>query len=149
MTVFVLLKQAIFCSLGAASASNPSSNLGVNSAISSLIDIQNGKCDNRKDDTGKEAKAIAYKIITEKCATVPWLCGDCRPGCPNKAIGTAHTIDPNRCTECVGAYETPHCAEICPAGACVPDPAHRETKRQLLQKWRRLHPGEKPAPGTY
>jgi len=114
-----------------------------------LIDFPNGKCDNREDETGKEAKAIAYKIITEKCATVPWLCGDCRPGCPNKAIGTAHTIDPNKCTECVGAYETPHCVEICPASACVPDPAHRETKKQMLQKWRRLHPGEKPTPGTY
>ena len=114
-----------------------------------LIDIPKGKCDNRKDETGKEAKAIAYKIITGKCATVPWLCGDCRPECPNKAIGTAHTIDPNRCTECVGAYKTPHCAEICPVGACAPDSAHRETKKQLLKKWRRLHPGGKPAAGTY
>ena len=117
--------------------------------VNVLIDIPRGKCDNRKDETGKETKAIAYKIITEKCATVPWLCGDCRPGCPNKAIGTAHTIDYSRCTECVGAYEKPNCAEICPAGACVPDPAHRETKKQLLEKWRRLHPGGKPAPGTY
>ena len=116
---------------------------------SRIIDMHDGKWDNRNDETGKEAKAIAYKIITEKCATVPWLCGDCRPGCTNKAIGTAHTIDPNRCTECVGAYETPHCAGICPAGACVPDPSHRETRKQLLAKWRRLHPGEKPAPGTY
>ncbi|MBM3156993.1 MAG: 4Fe-4S ferredoxin [Chloroflexi bacterium] len=92
---------------------------------------------------------MAYKIITGKCTTVPWHCGDCRPGCPNKAISTAHAIDPGRCTECVGAYDKPQCAQVCPAGACVPDPAHRETRAQLLRKWRKLHPGEKPAPGTY
>ncbi|MCJ7521104.1 MAG: 4Fe-4S ferredoxin [Dehalococcoidia bacterium] len=92
---------------------------------------------------------MAYKIIPEKCATVPWLCGDCRPECPNRAISTAHVVDPDRCTECVGAYESPRCAEVCSAGACVPDPQHRETKQQLLERWRRLHPGEEPAPGTY
>ncbi|MGB2583984.1 MAG: 4Fe-4S ferredoxin [Dehalococcoidia bacterium] len=92
---------------------------------------------------------MAYKIIPEKCATVPWLCGDCRPECPNRAISTAHVVDPDRCTECVGAYESPRCAEVCSAGACVPDPQHRETKQQLLERWRRLHPGEEPAPRTY
>ncbi|RLC66341.1 MAG: 4Fe-4S ferredoxin [Chloroflexi bacterium] len=92
---------------------------------------------------------MAYKIIPEKCATVPWLCGDCRPECPNRAISTAHVVDPGRCTECVGAYESPRCAEVCSADACVPDPQHRETRQQLLERWRRLHPGEEPAPGTY
>jgi len=38
---------------------------------------------------------------------------------------------------------------VCPAAACVPDPKHRETKAQLLKKWRRLHLGEEPALGTY
>lgn len=98
---------------------------------------------------GTEAAAVAYKIIPEKCATVPWHCGDCRPECPNQAISAAHTIDPERCTECVGAHLSPHCAEVCPAAACVPDPEHRETRAQLLKKWRRLHPGEEPALGTY
>ena len=86
--------------------------------------------------------------ITEECIN----CGACEPECPNQAISAGdeiYLIDPDKCTECVGAYETPHCAEICPAGACVPDPAHRETKKQLLAKWRRLHPGNKPASGTY
>ncbi|UCC61346.1 MAG: 4Fe-4S ferredoxin [Dehalococcoidia bacterium] len=87
--------------------------------------------------------------MVEKCASVPWLCGDCRPECPNAAISTAHVIDPDRCTECVGAHESPHCAEVCSADACVPDPQHRETKEQLLDKWRRLQPGEEPAAGTY
>jgi hypothetical protein len=29
--------------------------------------------------------------------------------------------------------------------ACVPDPAHKETRQQLLQKWQKLHPGQTPA----
>jgi ferredoxin len=97
----------------------------------------------------REIERIAYRIVIEKCATVPWLCGDCRPECPNKAIGTAHVIDPKRCTECVGAYDKPNCAQICPADACEPDPEHPESKKQLLKKWYVLHPGEQPAPGTY
>ena len=80
---------------------------------------------------------------------MPWLCGDCRPVCPNQAISTAHTIDPKRCTECVGAFESPRCANICSAGACVPDMEYQEMKSELLEKWRKLHPGEEPAAGTY
>ncbi|MCJ7520930.1 MAG: 4Fe-4S ferredoxin [Dehalococcoidia bacterium] len=86
--------------------------------------------------------------MVEKCAAVPWLCGDCRPECPNRAISNAHIIDPEKCTECVGAYESPNCARICPAEACVPDPQHCESREQLLARWRTLHPGEEPAPGT-
>lgn len=92
---------------------------------------------------------IAYKIVVEKCITAPWLCGDCRPGCPNQAISSAHVVDPDRCTECIGAYPSPHCADVCPVGACVPDPQHPETREQLLRKWRSLHPGEEPASGAY
>jgi ferredoxin len=98
---------------------------------------------------GIEGGDIAYKIIVEKCATAPWLCGDCRPECPNGAVSTAHVIDPRKCTECVGARELPNCAQVCPAGACVTDPRYRETKVQLLDKWRGLHPGEEPVAGTY
>jgi hypothetical protein len=28
--------------------------------------------------------------------------------------------------------------------ACVPDEEHRESKEELLEKWKRLHPGEEP-----
>lgn len=92
---------------------------------------------------------MAYKIVVAKCAAVPWLCGDCRPECPNGAISSGHAVDPDRCTECVGAYELPRCAGVCSADACIPDPEHRETREQLLDRWRGLHPGEEPAPGTY
>jgi pantetheine-phosphate adenylyltransferase len=53
-------------------------------------------------------------------------------------------IDPAKCTECVGSNPSSKCAEVCPVDACVPDPAHKESKDQLLEKWKKLHPGETP-----
>ncbi len=90
---------------------------------------------------------MAY-YITEDCIS----CGACEPECPNQAIREGETIfiiDPDRCTECVGTYESSRCAEVCPVDACYPDPSHTETKEQLLEKWRGLHPDEEPAPGSY
>ena len=90
---------------------------------------------------------MAYKI-TDECVK----CGSCELECPNLAISegeATYVIDPDRCTECVGARELPSCARVCPAGACVPDPSHSETRAQLLDKWRELHPGEEPVAGTY
>lgn len=86
---------------------------------------------------------MAYKI-TEECIS----CGACEPECLNKAISEGETIfiiDPNKCTECVGSYESSKCVEICPVDCCVPDPEHKETREQLLAKWKTLHPGETPA----
>ena len=86
---------------------------------------------------------MTYKI-TEECIS----CGACEPECPNVAISegeTIYVIDPNKCTECVGSYESSRCAEICPVDACVPDPEHKESREQLLEKWRNLHPGEEPS----
>lgn len=90
---------------------------------------------------------MAY-YITEDCIS----CGACEPECPNIAIRegeTIYIIDPDRCTECVGSYEFSRCAEVCPVDACYPDPDYPETKEQLLEKWRGLHPDEEPAPGSY
>jgi ferredoxin len=53
-------------------------------------------------------------------------------------------IDPDRCTECVGNFESPRCVEVCPVEACVADPEHVESQEELLAKWQRLHPGERP-----
>jgi len=86
---------------------------------------------------------MAYKI-TDECIS----CGACEPECQNQAISegeTIYEIDPNKCTECVGNFDAPQCADICPVDCCVPDPAHEETKEQLLEKWKGLHPGETPA----
>ena len=91
---------------------------------------------------------MAY-IITDECIS----CGACEPDCPNEAISegeTIYIIDPDKCTECVGSHETPKCAEICPIDdCCIPDEEHKETKEQLLEKWRKSHPGEEPAAGTF
>jgi ferredoxin len=86
---------------------------------------------------------MAYKI-TEDCIS----CGACEPECPNAAISegeTIYVIDPEKCTECVGAFESSQCAEICPVDACVPDPDRQESHEQMLEKWKKLHPGENPA----
>ncbi len=82
--------------------------------------------------------------ITEECIS----CGACEPECPNEAISEGeeiYTIDPNKCTECVGSHESSRCVEVCPVDCCIADPDHKESKEQLLEKWKKLHPGETPA----
>ena len=86
---------------------------------------------------------MAYKI-TDDCIS----CGACEAECPNEAISEGETIfviDSDKCTECVGSHESSKCAEICPVESCIPDPDHQETHEQLLEKWKKLHPGETPA----
>ncbi len=90
---------------------------------------------------------MAY-YITEDCIS----CGACEPECPNQAITEGDIIfiiHPERCTECVGSFESSRCAEVCPVDACYPDPEHKEAVEQLIAKWRALHVGEEPVPGTY
>ena len=85
---------------------------------------------------------MAYKI-SDDCIS----CGACEPECQNQAISegeTTYEIDPNKCTECVGNFEAPRCADICPVDCCVPDPDREESHEQLLEKWKKLHPGETP-----
>jgi ferredoxin len=85
---------------------------------------------------------MAYKI-TDECAN----CSSCELECLNQAISEGdetYVIDPDKCTQCIGYFESPKCAEICPVDACIPDPDHEESREQLLEKWRRLHPGETP-----
>jgi len=85
---------------------------------------------------------MAYKI-TDDCIS----CGACEPECKNNAISEGediYLIDPDKCTECVGNHESPKCAEVCPVDACVSDPDHEESKKQLLEKWHSFHPGETP-----
>ena len=87
---------------------------------------------------------MAYKI-TDDCIS----CGVCEFECKNKAISegeNTYIVNPDRCTECVGNFELSKCAEVCPVDACIPDPDHKESKEELLEKWCKLHPGETPAP---
>ncbi|MFC2014058.1 YfhL family 4Fe-4S dicluster ferredoxin [Chloroflexota bacterium] len=86
---------------------------------------------------------MAYKI-TDECIS----CGACEPECPNNAISegeTIYLINPDKCTECVGSFESSKCVEICPVDCCVADPGLTESREQLLEKWQKLHPGETPA----
>ncbi len=79
---------------------------------------------------------MAY-MITEECIN----CGACEPECPNQAISAGdeiYEIDPEKCTECVGHFDESQCASVCPVDACVPDPNHKETKEELMEKYKRL-----------
>jgi len=77
-------------------------------------------------------------LINEDCTA----CDACKPVCPNEAIAVGepyYTIDPARCTECVGAHDEPQCKLVCPADCIVTDPANEETPEQLLAKYESLH----------
>jgi ferredoxin len=59
---------------------------------------------------------MAYKIIASQCT----VCGACEFECPNAAIrlkNDMYIIDPKKCTECEGHFDTPQCAVVCPGGA--------------------------------
>ena len=75
--------------------------------------------------------------ITDACIN----CDVCEPVCPNEAIYVGPVIfeiDPQRCTECVGHFDTPQCRDICPVD-CIPnDPAHVETQADLQLKYQQL-----------
>ncbi len=71
-------------------------------------------------------------------------CAACEPECPNQAISAAasgdiYVIAPERCTECVGAYDTPRCVEVCPVDCIPKDPDHAETRGELEARYASLH----------
>ena len=76
-------------------------------------------------------------IITDDCIN----CDVCEPECPNDAISMGpeiYVIEPSKCTECVGHFDEPQCATLCPV-SCIPqDPAHPEDKDMLMSKYLRL-----------
>ncbi len=76
-------------------------------------------------------------LITDECIN----CDVCEPECPNDAISqgdTIYVIDPNKCTECVGHYDTPQCVEVCPVDCIPKDPANVESPAQLQAKYDKL-----------
>ena len=82
---------------------------------------------------------MAMKILDE-CIN----CAACEPDCPNGAISRDETadlfaIEPGRCTECVGAYESARCVEACPLDCIVADPLHAEPQNELEARYARLH----------
>ena len=73
-------------------------------------------------------------IITDECIN----CDVCEPECPNDAISQGpeiYIIDPSKCTECVGHFDTPQCVQVCPVD-CIPvNPDFVETRPQLQLKY--------------
>lgn len=82
-------------------------------------------------------------LITKRCIN----CDMCEPECPNQAISMGdvfYEIDTERCTECVGHYETPTCQQVCPiAGTIISDPLHQESEELLWDKFVLLHHADK------
>lgn len=76
-------------------------------------------------------------LITDACIN----CDVCEPECPNQAISQGpeiYVIDPGRCTECVGHFETSQCVEVCPVDCIVVDPRHTESKDTLRARYEAL-----------
>jgi ferredoxin len=76
-------------------------------------------------------------LITDECIN----CDVCEPECPNTAIYQGeeiYEIDPKRCTECVGHFDTPQCVEVCPVECIILHPEHQESQESLLGKYQRL-----------
>ncbi|MFM7293386.1 MAG: YfhL family 4Fe-4S dicluster ferredoxin [Burkholderiales bacterium] len=75
--------------------------------------------------------------ITDQCIN----CDVCEPECPNGAIYQGveiYQIDPGKCTECVGHFDTPQCREVCPVD-CIPrDDSLIESHDTLYAKFIRL-----------
>jgi ferredoxin len=77
-------------------------------------------------------------LINEECIN----CGACEPECPNEAISAGddvYVIDPERCTECVGAYDEPQCVAVCPVDCIIQDPDNEESQEELQAKYDKLH----------
>ena len=85
-------------------------------------------------------------IITDECIN----CDVCEPECPNGAISMGeeiYVIDPRKCTECVGHFDEPQCQQVCPVD-CIPlDPAWRESREQLMDKYHQLQQAIETAAG--
>lgn len=77
-------------------------------------------------------------LINDECIA----CGACPAECPNEAIDEADpifVIDPQKCTECVGAHDEPQCIAVCPVDCIVQDPKWKETPEQLQAKYEAMH----------
>lgn len=82
---------------------------------------------------------MAMFIVEADCIN----CGACEPECPNEAISqtdTTYVVDVAKCTECVGAFDTAKCVEVCPVDGCIiTDPNVVESREDLQAKYERMH----------
>ena len=96
-------------------------------------------------------------MITDECIN----CGACEPECPNTAIyqggiefdaldgSTVSALSddffyivPEKCTECVGFFDSEACAAVCPVDCCIPNPDIPEVEDLLFQRAKEIHPEE-------
>ena len=78
--------------------------------------------------------------ITDECIN----CDVCEPECPNDAIFQGpdiYEINPGRCTECVGHFDTPQCQQVCPVECIILHPQFVETDDERQAKYERLQAG--------
>ena len=76
-------------------------------------------------------------MITDECIN----CDVCEPECPNSAISQGveiYVIHSDKCTECVGHFDTPQCVEVCPVDCIEVNPGHVESPAQLRLKYEAL-----------
>ena len=76
-------------------------------------------------------------MITNECIN----CDVCESTCPNDAIyegDLIYEIDPHKCTECVGHYDTPQCRTVCPVDCILVNPSFEESPGTLLKKYQDL-----------
>ena len=76
-------------------------------------------------------------LITDECIN----CDVCEPECPNEAISQGeefYIIDPARCTECVGHFETSQCVEVCTVECILVDPERQESQDTLMKRFQWL-----------
>jgi ferredoxin len=74
------------------------------------IDLLEFNCNWRK-------QKMALKI-TDECIS----CGACEPECPTEAIyegDEIYEIDPDKCVECEGYFDTSQCIEVCPVDCII------------------------------
>lgn len=64
---------------------------------------------------------MAYKIVESQCTG----CSACEPECPNNAIYEKNglfAINPKKCTECIGFFDSAQCVSACPIDdTCIID----------------------------
>jgi ferredoxin len=63
-------------------------------------------------------KQIMAMKITDECIS----CGACEPECPTEAIfegDEIYEIDPNKCVECEGYFDSSQCVEVCPVDCII------------------------------
>ncbi|MGH8552696.1 MAG: YfhL family 4Fe-4S dicluster ferredoxin [Methylococcales bacterium] len=77
-------------------------------------------------------------LITDQCIN----CDVCEMECPNGAISQGeeiYEIDPDRCTECVGHFDTPQCVAVCPVDCIFGDPERVESRDTLYKKYLKIN----------